>query len=122
LTSNKVSYKMADGGSAVMVPQGVLYQQRITLSAAGLPSGGNDGYKLLDKQGITTSEFTQHVNYQRALEGELSKTIGAIDGVSAATVHLVIPQQDVFAADTNKPSASVLVPNVPCKKSTHAQV
>src|SRR5256714_3393550 len=109
LTSNKVAYKLADGGSTVMVPQGVLYQQRMELSAAGLPSGGNDGYKLLDKQGITTSEFRQRVDYQRALEGELSKTIGAIDGVSAATVHLVIPKDDVFAEDNHKASASVLV-------------
>src|SRR5437763_1568931 len=81
-----------------------------------------DGYKLLDKQRITTSEFTQHVNYQRALEGELSKTIGAIDGVGAATVHLVIPQQDVFSADTNKPSASVLVQNLPGKTLGAGQV
>src|SRR3954464_15782057 len=77
LTSNKVSYKLADGGSTVMVPQSMLYQQRMELSAQGLPTGGNDGYKLLDKQGITTSEFRQHVDYQRALEGELSRTIGA---------------------------------------------
>src|SRR4051794_15096677 len=122
LTSNKISYQLADGGGTVMVPQSVLYQQRIALSAAGLPAGGTDGYKLLDKQGITTSEFTQHVNYQRALEGELSKTIGAIDGVGAASVHLVIPQQDVFSQDSNKPSASVLVQNLPGKSLSAGQV
>src|SRR5947199_2504722 len=66
LTSSKVPFKLADGGATVLVPQSVLYQQRMDLSAAGLPAGGNDGYKLLDKQGITTSEFRQHVDYQRA--------------------------------------------------------
>ena len=122
LTSNKVAYKLADGGSTVMVPQSVLYQQRMELSASGLPAGGNDGYKLLDKQGITTSEFRQRVDYQRALEGELAKTIGAIDGVSAATVHLVIPKDDVFAADDHKASASVLVQNIPGKTMSPEQV
>src|SRR5947208_12996952 len=106
LTSSKVPFKLADGGATVMVPQNQVYQQRLNLSASGLPTGGTQGYSLLDKQGITTSEFRQRVDYQRALEGELSKTIGAIDGVAAASVHLVIPADDVFANDNHKPSAS----------------
>src|SRR3954467_13351372 len=101
LTSNKVPYKLADGGQTVMVPQNQVYQQRLNLSASGLPTGGTQGYSLLDKQGITTSEFRQRVDYQRALEGELSKTISVIDGVAAATVHLVIPPDDVFANDAS---------------------
>src|SRR6185437_5247691 len=77
--------------------------------AAGLPSQGEAGYELLDKQGVMTSEFMQQVTYRRALEGELSKTIKSIDGVNTATVHLAIPEKDVFADDTQKPTASVLV-------------
>jgi flagellar M-ring protein FliF len=122
LTSNKVPYKLADGGQTILVPQNQVYQQRMDLSAAGLPTGGAQGYSLLDKQGITTSEFQQHVDYQRALEGELAKTIGAIDGVAAASVHLVIPTQDVFADDSRKPSASVLIQNVPGKSMNSGQV
>ena len=79
------------------------------MSAKGLPTGGSQGYALLDKQGITTSEFRQRVDYQRALEGELARTIGAIDGVAGADVHLVIPADDVFADDSRQPSASVLL-------------
>ena len=122
LSSDKVPYKLADGGQTVMVPQNQVYQERLNLSSAGLPSGGNQGYSLLDKQGITTSEFRQRVDYQRALEGELSKTISVIDGVSAATVHLVIPPDDVFANDSSKPSASVLIQNVPGKSTGPGQV
>jgi len=110
LTSKGVSYKLADGGATIQVPQDKVYQLRLDMSSAGLPSGGNNaGYSLLDKQGITTSEFNQHVDYQRAMEGELAKTISSLDSVSSASVHLVIQSQDVFSADTLKPTASVLV-------------
>src|SRR4051794_38446004 len=122
LTSSKVPFKLADGGASVLVPQSQVYQQRLNLSASGLPTGGSQGYALLDKEGITSSEFRQRVDYQRALEGELAKTIGAIDGVSAATVHLVIPPNDVFAEDSHKPTASVLVQNTPGKNMAPGQV
>lgn len=113
LTDAKEPYQLADGGSSILVPQKDVYQQRIDLSGAGLPAGGTQGYSLLDKQSLTTSEFQQHVTYQRALEGELSKTIDVIDGVDASVVHLAIPEQDVFAGDTTKPSASVLIKTKP---------
>ena len=123
LTSKGVAYKLADGGSTVMVPQADVYQLRLDMSAKGLPTGGSQGYALLDKQGITTSEFRQRVDYQRALEGELARTIGAIDGVANADVHLVIPADDVFADDSRQPSASVLLrPATPGKKFGSDQV
>ncbi|MCU1379867.1 MAG: flagellar M-ring protein FliF [Acidimicrobiales bacterium] len=109
LTSKGVAYKLADGGATVMVPRAEVYQMRLDLSSQGLPSTGQPGYSLLDKQGITTSEFRQRVDYQRALEGELANTVGAIKGVSGATVHLVIPKDDLFSKDSSKPTASVLV-------------
>jgi flagellar M-ring protein FliF len=113
LNESKEPYQLADGGTTIMVPQADVYQQRIDLSGAGLPAGGAEGYSLLDKQSLTTSEFQQHVTYQRALEGELSKTIDAIDGVSASVVHLAVPEKDVFADSASKPSASVLVKTRP---------
>lgn len=109
LSSSNTPYELADGGATILVPKEKVYQTRIDLAGQGLPSGGSVGYKLLDKQGITTSDFLQHVGYQRALEGELSNTIGSIQGIQSATVHLVIPKQDVFANDSKKPTASVLV-------------
>jgi flagellar M-ring protein FliF len=109
LTTDAVPYKLADGGTTVMVPEGQVYGERIKVSAAGLPSQGEAGYELLDKQGVMTSEFMQQVTYRRALEGELSKTIKSIDGVKAAAVHLAIPEKDVFTDDARKPTASVLI-------------
>ena len=109
LSSTGVSYKLADGGRTVMVPKDALYDQRIALSSKGLPSSGNSGFALLDKQGITASEFRQRVDFQRALSGELATTIESIDDVQSATVNLVIPEEDLFASDDQKASASVLV-------------
>ncbi len=81
----------------------------VALSADGLPSN-DDGLALLDKEGITASEFVQRVDYQRAMQGELEKTIDAIDGIAATTVNLTIPPDQVFAGATaDKPSAAVLV-------------
>jgi flagellar M-ring protein FliF len=111
LTTQHVPFQLADGGKTVMVRNADLYRTRIDLSAQGLPSGGTAGWQILDKQGITASEFRQRVDYQRALEGELAKTIGAIDGVDNATVHLVIPQEDLFAKDDRKATAAVLIRN-----------
>lgn len=109
LTAEGTPYELANGGATIMVPQDKVNDLRIQMSGEGLPASADTGYSLLDKQGVTTSEFMQHVGYQRALEGELAKTIKSIDGVASATVHLVIPQKDVFSDDEQKPTASVLV-------------
>jgi flagellar M-ring protein FliF len=103
-----VSYKL-EGGDTILVPRDAVYQTRLDLSAKGLPEDGAPGYDLLDDQGITTSQFKQRVDYQRALEGELVRTIKAIDGVEDANVHLVLPQDDLFSDDTVRPTASVLI-------------
>jgi flagellar M-ring protein FliF len=110
LDSQGVKYKLAGGGSTILVSKQDVYKTRVSLSAKGLPSGGGDSYKLLDKQGITTDQFTRNIDYQRALQGELGRTIQSIDGVQAASVTLQIPQQSVFVgADQDKPTAAVLV-------------
>jgi flagellar M-ring protein FliF len=116
------SYELANNGQTILVPQDQVNNLRLSLSSEGLPGDSDTGYALLDQQGITTSDFMQHTNYQRALEGELSNTIKSIDGVEAATVHLVMPQKDVFADDQNKTTASVLVQSSPSKPLSAQQV
>jgi flagellar M-ring protein FliF len=122
LQKSGTSYELANGGQTIMVPQDQVYDLRLQLSGEGLPGEADTGYALLDQQGITTSDFMQHVGYQRALEGELAKTIKSIDGVEAATVHLVLPQKDVFADDQNKTTASVLVASKATSGLTSDQV
>lgn len=122
LSAANVNYSLADGGQTIMVPKDQVYDLRLQMAGQGLPAGEDTGYALLDKQGVTTSEFMQHVSYQRALEGELASTIRSIDGVNAATVHLALPQKDIFADDQQKSTASVLVKTASGKNLTDSQV
>src|SRR3712207_4504574 len=75
LNAQGVAYELTDGGQTIMVAKDSVYDLRLAMSGKGLPAGQDTGYALLDEQGITTSEFQQQVSYQRALEGELSKTL-----------------------------------------------
>ncbi|MGZ4565674.1 MAG: flagellar basal-body MS-ring/collar protein FliF [Blastococcus sp.] len=109
LNAESVPYTLTDGGQTIMVAKDKVYDLRLTMSGKGLPSGQDTGYALLDQQGITTSEFQQQVTYQRAIEGELQKTLEAIQGVRAAVVHVAIPKDQVFVTDQAKPTASVLL-------------
>jgi len=109
LQSKGVDYQLADGGGTVNVPEDQVYQLRADLADVQLPGSGKVGYGILDNQSITASDFSQQVGYQRAMEGEMSKTIEAMSGIEAATVHLAIPKDQVFALDSEQPSASVMV-------------
>jgi flagellar M-ring protein FliF len=109
LNAMGVPYDLADQGHTVLVPRDRVYELRLDMSSAGLPDGGSQGYSLLDEQGITSTQFQQRVAFQRALEGELSTTIRHIDSIEAASVHLVIPRDDLFVGDDIKSTASVLV-------------
>ncbi|MCG2798516.1 MAG: flagellar M-ring protein FliF [Cellulomonas sp.] len=110
LTADGVTYELADGGATVMVPTAAVYSERIKLAAAGLPSNSDGtGYSLLDNLSATSTEFQQQTTYQRAMEGELAKTINSMDGVESATVKLAIPEESVFSDEQTNPTASVFV-------------
>lgn len=109
LDADGVAYQLTDGGSTIMVPETDVNGARLKAAAAGLPSLESGGYSLLDSMGVTTSEFQQSVTYKRAIEGELASTIGALDGVSQASVRLAIPEDSVFVSEKNDPTASVFI-------------
>lgn len=122
LNANKVPYQLAANGTEILVPSKDVYTSRLAMSSAGLPSSTSSSYDLLDKEGITTSEFKQNVDYQRGLEGELANTIKVIDGVQNASVNLAIPQDTVFNDNSSKPTASVLLTLDPGTTLTSSQV
>ena len=110
LDAQGVPYELAGGGSTIMVPRDQVYSTRISLSGQGLPEqGGDEGYSLLDNQDISTSEFQEQTDFKRAMEGELARTIEAVDGVNTAVVHLALPPAKVFTDEQDPPTASVLV-------------
>jgi flagellar M-ring protein FliF len=92
------------------------------MSSAGLPNSGDSGYSLLDKEGVTTSQFKEQVDYQRAIEGELARTIESVKGVRDASVHLAIPKQNVFNDGSQQPTAAVLLTTERGSKLSNAQV
>ncbi|WP_028643262.1 flagellar basal-body MS-ring/collar protein FliF [Nocardioides sp. URHA0020] len=110
LDAQGVPYELSDGGSTIMVPRDSVYSTRIELSGQGLPAdSGDQGYSLLDGQDISTSDFQEQTDFKRAMEGELGKTIEAIDGVNTAVVHLAIPEKKVFSDEQDPTTASVLI-------------
>ena len=110
LESQGIAYELRGDGSAILIPKDEVTRMRMRLAEAGLPRGGSVGYEIFDKSDtLGTTSFVQNVNHLRALEGELSRTIRSIDRVSAARVHLVIPERQLFQRDRQEPSASIVL-------------
>ena len=108
LQQMNVPYKMEAGGT-IMVPADQVYDLRFKLAAQGLPKGGAVGFELMDATKLGMTQFQEQVAYQRALEGELARTIQSLAPVEGARVHLAIPKPSVFIREQQKPSASVFV-------------
>lgn len=122
LKSSKIPYRVADGGTRILVPSGVVHETRLRLATRGLPQGGGVGFEIFDRTTIGTTDFVQRLNYQRALQGELSRTIGQIKEVTAARVHLALPQPSVFTEQEKPSTASVVLNLRPGGRLTPEQV
>ncbi|NMM36030.1 MAG: flagellar M-ring protein FliF [Glaciimonas sp.] len=109
LQQMNVPYKFAEGGGAILVPANQVHDARLKLAAQGLPKGGNVGFELMENQKLGISQFLEQVNFQRALEGELARSIESIAAVQAARIHLALPKASVFVRDRQQPTASVLL-------------
>ena len=109
LQQQNVPYRFSEGGGAILVPAGQVHDVRLKLASQGLPRGGLVGFELMEAQKLGLSQFAEHINYQRALEGELARSIQSLSAVDGARVHLAIPKQTGFLRDEQKPTASVLV-------------
>jgi flagellar M-ring protein FliF len=109
LKESGVDYRLPEGGGVVMAPSAHLADLRLAMAAAGLPKSGRIGFELFDKTNLGATEFTEHVNYRRALEGELERTVMALAEVEQARVHLTFPKDSVFLDAQQPAKASVLV-------------
>jgi flagellar M-ring protein FliF len=109
LDERGIPYKIGPSGSSVMVPSKYVRSLRVELATEGIPKGGGSGYELFDQFKLGVTEFTQKVNYQRALETELAKTISSIAQIRTARVHIVLPEETVFVSDKEKTTASLVL-------------
>jgi len=109
LNENKISYELSDGGATISVPSGDVYKVRISLASQGMPRSGNIGYAIFDQSNLGMTEFLQNLNFRRALEGELMRTIMQLSDVKAARVHIVMPKDRLFKEDKKEATASVVL-------------
>jgi len=110
LERQAIPYELRNDGAVILVPKDKVTRLRMKLAEGGLPKGGGVGYEIFDKSdALGTTSFVQNINHLRALEGELARTIGSIDRIQAARVHLVLPERPLFSRETPEPSASIVV-------------
>ncbi|CAI1719876.1 flagellar basal-body MS-ring/collar protein FliF [Serratia proteamaculans] len=107
LTQMNIPYRFAENGAALLIPADKVHETRLRLAQLGLPKGGAVGFELLDQEKFGISQFSEQINYQRALEGELSRTIESLGPVQNARVHLALPKPSLFVREQKAPSASV---------------
>lgn len=122
LTQMNIPYRFSDSGSAIEVPADKVYDLRLRLAQQGLPKGGAVGFELLDQEKFGISQFSEQVNYQRALEGELARTIETLGPVKNARVHLAMPKPSLFVREQKSPSASVTLSLQPGRALDEGQV
>lgn len=122
LTQMNIPYRFTEGSSAIEVPADKVHELRLRLAQQGLPKGGAVGFELLDQEKFGISQFSEQVNYQRALEGELARTIETLGPVKRARVHLAMPKPSLFVREQKSPSASVTVNLEPGRALDEGQI
>ncbi|NYT65034.1 flagellar M-ring protein FliF [Alcaligenaceae bacterium] len=122
LNQMNVPYRFSENGSAILIPSNKVYETRLQLAEQGLPRAGDTGFELLDKTRFGASQFAEQVNYQRALEGELTASVEAMQSVQSARVHLAMPRESLFVRDRQPPTASVLLTLYPGRSLSESQV
>ena len=107
LSEKKIPYKVSASGGAISVPAEKVSELRLELAAAGLPQGGGVGFEIFDNKTLGATEFEQQLNYRRALQGELSRTINGLDEIQSSRVHIALPKDSLFTEQQKKATASV---------------
>ena len=122
LAQMNVPYKMSESGGAILVPAPMVHELRLKLASQGLPKGGTSGFESMESPKFGITQFQEQVHYQRAIEGELARSIQSLSVVRGARVHIALPKQSVFLKDGQKATASVLVALYPGKTLERAQI
>ena len=109
LKEQKIEYRIASNGTTILIPPENIYETRIKMASEGLPQGSGIGFEIFNETKLGMTEFAQNVNYQRALQGELSRTINRIGEIESSRVHIVLPEKSLFVEDEDPATASVVL-------------
>ncbi len=122
LKGQNIPYKLSNNGRNILIPGNDVHEARLNLAAAGLPQGGGVGFEIFDKQSFALTDFVQKVNYSRALQGELSRTVASLGPVESARVHLVLPEKRLFKNQQKPATASVIIKLQPGRRLKESQI
>jgi flagellar M-ring protein FliF len=122
LKDRKTPYQISSDGKSILVPRENIYETRLNLASEGLPQGGGVGFEIFDNTKLGVTEFVQKINYQRALQGELSRTINKFEAVESSRVHIVMPTRSVFVEEDKPATASVSLKLIQGRSLTKAEV
>ncbi len=122
LKDRKIPYRIESNGTSIYVPADQVYESRLELAGAGLPRGGGVGFEIFDKQSFGMTDFAQKINYLRAQQGEISRTISSLAPVEGARVHLALPEKRLFRDQQKAGSASVILKLIPGRQLKESQV
>ena len=122
LKEQKIEYRLASNGTTILIPQDQIYEMRMQLASEGLPRGSGIGFEIFNDTKLGMTEFAQNVNYQRALQGELSRSINRIGEIESSRVHIVLPEKSLFVEDEEPATASVILQLRPGKWLNQSQI
>ena len=122
LKAKKIPYRISSNGGAILVPKELVHETRMELASQGLPQGGGVGFEIFDNSKLGMTEFVQNVNYQRAIQGELSRTINRFEEIESSRVHLVMPPKSLFIENEEPARASVVIKLRPNKTLSQEQI
>ncbi len=122
LKGQNIPYQLGNNGRNILIPANEVHETRLSLASAGLPQGGGVGFEIFDKQSFALTDFVQKVNYSRALQGELARTITSLGPVETARVHLALPERRLFKEQQQPATASIIIKLAPGKRLGEAQI
>ncbi len=122
LKEKKIPYEVASAGDTIMVPAEKVSELRLEMAGSGLPQGGGVGFEIFDQKNLGVTEFEQQLNYRRALQGELARTIKGLEEIQSSRVHIALPKESLFVSEEKKPTASVTLKLKPGRSLSQSQI
>jgi len=122
LQEKKIPYEITSSGDTILVASEKVSEIRLEMAGSGLPQGGGIGFEIFDQKTLGATEFEQQLNYRRALQGELARTIKGLEEIQSSRVHIALPKESLFVSEEKKPTASVTLKLKPGRSLSQSQI